>query len=166
MIRHMIAEKDMKFTLSKHSNYKRKSVLLNRVRIYSNNLSAICLIIVWECLTILWSWRLVFTKRSYTLKSTFTWFSQLSPSVCLKLYAGHQALKGKFFLFILSNTYSPKSKLCTKILQPGNKEYMWCVRDLVPFVQFNKAKVTLLHGCFSHFLNCTNGTKSRNASHI
>ena len=26
--------------------------------------------------------------------------------------------------------------------------------------------VTLLHGCFSHFLNCTNGTKSRNAPHI
>ena len=25
-------------------------------------------------------------------------------------------------------------------------------------------KVTLLHGCFSHFLNCTNGTKSRRAS--
>ena len=27
-------------------------------------------------------------------------------------------------------------------------------------------KLTLLHGCFSHFLNCTNGTKSRNAPHI
>ena len=27
-------------------------------------------------------------------------------------------------------------------------------------------KVTLLHGCFSHFLNCTNGTKSHNTSHI
>ena len=27
-------------------------------------------------------------------------------------------------------------------------------------------KVTLLHGCFSRFLNCTNGTKSRNASHV
>ena len=27
-------------------------------------------------------------------------------------------------------------------------------------------KVTLLHGCFSGFLNCTNGTKSRNASHM
>ena len=27
-------------------------------------------------------------------------------------------------------------------------------------------KVTLLHGCFARFLNCTNGTKSRNASHI
>ena len=54
--------------------------------------------------------------------------------------------------------------------------------DLVPFVQFKKTlknthggalilepatllKLTLLHGCLSHFLNCTNGTKSRNASH-
>ena len=27
-------------------------------------------------------------------------------------------------------------------------------------------KVTLLYGCFSHFLNCTNGTKSRNATHL
>ena len=27
-------------------------------------------------------------------------------------------------------------------------------------------KVTLLHGCFSRFLDCTNGTKSRNAPHI
>ena len=26
-------------------------------------------------------------------------------------------------------------------------------------------KVTLLHGCFSHFLNYANGTKSRKASH-
>ena len=28
------------------------------------------------------------------------------------------------------------------------------------------AGITLLHGCFSHFLNCTNGTKSRDASHM
>ena len=27
-------------------------------------------------------------------------------------------------------------------------------------------KLTLLHGCFSRFLNCPNGTKSLNASHI
>ena len=27
-------------------------------------------------------------------------------------------------------------------------------------------KVTLLHGCFLRLLNCTDGTKSRNASHI
>ena len=57
------------------------------------------------------------------------------------------------------------------------KDYL---RDLVPFVKFKKTwkhpwrsanfskpaglKVTLLHGCFSHFLNYTNGTKSRNKS--
>ena len=62
------------------------------------------------------------------------------------------------------------------------------LRDLVPFVQFKKLecthegvlllvklqaksfttllKVTLLHGCFSRFLNCTNGTKSPNASQM
>ena len=62
------------------------------------------------------------------------------------------------------------------------------LHDLVLFLQFKKRekhpcrsvafskvvgkkpatllKVTLLHGCFSHFLNCTNGAKSRNASHI
>ena len=29
-----------------------------------------------------------------------------------------------------------------------------------------EAKVTVLHGCFSRFLNCAYCTKSRNASHI
>ena len=65
---------------------------------------------------------------------------------------------------------------------------MWCVArlcDLVPFLQFKKRekqpwrivtfsnftksvtllKVTLLHGCFSRFLNCTKDTKSRKACH-
>ena len=27
-------------------------------------------------------------------------------------------------------------------------------------------KLTFLHGCFSRFLNCANGTKLRNVSHI
>ena len=61
------------------------------------------------------------------------------------------------------------------------------VRDLVAFVQFKKPekhpwrsvnfskvagwpaallKLTLLHGCFSRFLNCKNATKSRNAPHV
>ena len=30
----------------------------------------------------------------------------------------------------------------------------------------NLLKLTLLYGCFSRFLNCTNGTKSRNAPHL
>ena len=62
------------------------------------------------------------------------------------------------------------------------------LRDLVAFVQFIKrekqpwrhitfskvagfkrailVRVTLLHGCFSRFLHCTNGTKSRDASQM
>ena len=62
------------------------------------------------------------------------------------------------------------------------------LRDFVPFVQFKKRekhplkkvnfskvagfkpatllKLKLFHECFSRFLNCTNGTKSRNASQI
>ena len=35
---------------------------------------------------------------------------------------------------------------------------------------FNKVAgfttLTLIHGCFSRLLNCTNGTKSRKASHM
>ena len=57
---------------------------------------------------------------------------------------------------------------------------------MVPIVQFKKREkhpwrsvtfskvagsatlltVTLLHGCFSRFLNCTNATKSRKAPHL
>ena len=57
------------------------------------------------------------------------------------------------------------------------------MRNLVLLVQFKKRenthgvvlllvklqallKVTLIHECFSRFLNCTNGTKLRKASHI
>ena len=55
------------------------------------------------------------------------------------------------------------------------------ISDLVPFVQFKNRekhpgrsvtfstlllKVKLLHRCFSCFLNYTNGSKSRKASHI
>ena len=61
--------------------------------------------------------------------------------------------------------------------------------DLVPFVYFEKREkqswrsvtfskvgdfnlptalleVTLFHGCFSHFLNCTNGKKLRKVTHV
>ena len=49
------------------------------------------------------------------------------------------------------------------------------LHDLVPSIQFYKrekhpwrsvSKVTLLHGWFARFSNCTDRTKSRNASHI
>ena len=37
---------------------------------------------------------------------------------------------------------------------------------LVKLQKATLLKVTLLRGCFLHFLNCTNGTKSRNAPHM
>ena len=37
---------------------------------------------------------------------------------------------------------------------------------LVKLQPANLPKVTLIHGCFSRFLNCTNGTKWLKVSHI
>ena len=64
-------------------------------------------------------------------------------------------------------------------IQVKHKNNCGALRDLVPCSQFKKRKkhpwrsatfskvtllkVTLFHGCFLRFLNCTNGTKSRKA---
>ena len=68
-----------------------------------------------------------------------------------------------------------------------NRNIYDALRDLLPFVQIKNMrnthggvlllvscrlqsstllKVTLLHGCFSCFLNCTSGTKLHNTSHL
>ena len=39
-------------------------------------------------------------------------------------------------------------------------------REKHPWRSVNFSKVTLLHGCFFHFLNCENNTKFHKASHI
>ena len=80
-----------------------------------------------------------------------------------------------------NKTYLPRFSLATN---PKYYSEPKCdvLRDLVPFVQFKKRenthgrvlilvklqastllKLTLLQGCFSCFLNCTNDTKLRNA---
>ena len=59
-----------------------------------------------------------------------------------------------------------------------HNRHSYLLRNLVLFVQIlkrekhswrsvtlSKPKVTLPHGCFSRFLNCTNGTKSQKTSH-
>ena len=72
--------------------------------------------------------------------------------------------------------------LCMKGLKDILEEHLklqaiWdAFRDLVPFEQFKKreihlwssvtSKVTLLHGCFSRYLNCTSDTKLRKVSHF
>ena len=79
------------------------------------------------------------------------------------------------------------NKCCPVIIAASKRKIneMLCLRDLLTFVQFEKRekylkrivtwrrvqpatslKVTVLHGCFSHFINCVNGTKSRNAPQI
>ena len=41
-----------------------------------------------------------------------------------------------------------------------------CIKRSTESIVYMIIKLTLLHGCFSYFLNCTNGTKSLNASNI
>ena len=48
-----------------------------------------------------------------------------------------------------------------------------CFKEKLIYLRINLAwkpaslrKLTLLHGCFSRFLNCTNGTKSHNVPHL
>ena len=44
---------------------------------------------------------------------------------------------------------------------------IWChLYNLKNVKPATLLKLTLLYGCFSRFLNCTNSTKSRNASHM
>ena len=75
----------------------------------------------------------------------------------------------EYYVVLESNVYRKKNN-CDAL------------RNLLPFVRFKKRekqpwksvifkpvtllKITLLHGYFSRFLNFTNSTKSRNASHI
>ena len=72
---------------------------------------------------------------------------------------------------------------CSKFSEKLNTGIYVMLGNLVSFLQFKKRKkdpwrsatfskvagwssLTLLYGCFSRFLNCTNCTKSRSASHI
>ena len=85
-----------------------------------------------------------------------------------------------FFILQLTNTmFSKKKSTCTEQRWSRIIRKMCDVlRDLVPFKQFQKREkhpwrsvtfileVTLVHGYFSRFLNCTNCTKSRNLSQV
>ena len=64
-----------------------------------------------------------------------------------------------------------------RVAKTDKKAVIWiceqicgALRDLVPFAQFKKREKhpwrSVNFRCFSRFLNCTNGTKLRNASHL
>ena len=96
---------------------------------------------------------------------------------CLK---ATEPLRGGTLLFttkLPSILSFPKNLLPTIFQFSRIDSKFWCdvLRDLVPFVQIKNVKnthggvllllkVTLLHGCFSRFLNCTNSNKSRKTS--
>ena len=78
--------------------------------------------------------------------------------------------------YMFSNLCDSTSSLPI-ITEMGKYEiYFWWIARFVIICTIQKKwktsypatllKVTHLHGCISRFLNCTNGTKSRNASHM
>ena len=75
-------------------------------------------------------------------------------------------------LFSLSNTYEMSCAIWynlhnLKNVKNNHGEVLLLVKlQASAFSKATLRKVTLLHGGFSRFLNCTNGTKSRNAIHM
>ena len=111
----------------------------------------------------------------------------LSPHYCwLKSAWQHLCQQIKFFRhFFPVDSF----KVSIKIIGKSCSRLIICtaLSDMVPFVQLKNVKskhgglllllkfrlqsatvlkVTLLYGCFSHLLNCTNGTKLRKAFHL
>ena len=71
------------------------------------------------------------------------------------------------FLTTLISSVFRSSQLevfCKKNFPKGVLKYV--MRCAIWFQPATLLKVTLLHGCFSRFLSCTNVTKSRNAPHM
>ena len=68
-----------------------------------------------------------------------------------------------------SSTFTPFLPIFYQLLQTRSRWWGYpTMRNLLWFDLFPATllKLTLFHGCFSRFLNCTNGSKSPNASHI
>ena len=86
--------------------------------------------------------------------------------------------------YVVANSFFEFIQILPEIYKDGI--VCGALHDLVPLVKFKKRKkhpwrsatfscrlkpatllkVALIHGFFSHFLNCAHGTKSRNAPHV
>ena len=105
------------------------------------------------------------SKHNSTLLQILNFCGIKNPQKILNCFTTWTKLSATVFIFLSNKDVKyPKVVICDVL------------RDLVPFVQFKKRekhpwrsvtllKLTFLHGCFSRFLNCTNGNKSRNAPH-
>ena len=111
-------------------------------------------------------------SRAFTIE-----ICRMSKNFLLLQYVVLTAIQKKRFIFLVRPTAPQYDNL---ILSLNSLAIYDALCDSVPFVQFKNRekhpwrsvyfskvlKVTLLHGCFSCFLNCANGTKSCNASHV
>ena len=115
------------------------------------------------------TWHIVKTSFLQScLAAFFFYVLWICLAMCLfylkRVFCVHFLWRGSFFSLFAVSVVSDRQSM------------YGALRDLVPFVQYKKSekhpwrsftlKVTLLHGCFSRFSSCTNGTKSRKASRI
>ena len=69
------------------------------------------------------------------------------------------------YLFIIMS--SLKGHSCLKYIRCFLQfDTIWTIQKTWKTPRLTLLKVILLHGCFSRFLSCTNGTKSRKISHL
>ena len=115
------------------------------------------------------TWHIVKTSFLQScLAAFFFYVLWICLAMCLfylkRVFCVHFLWRGSFFSLFAVSVVSDRQSM------------YGALRDLVPFVQYKKrekhpwrsvnfSKVAF-HGCFSCFLNSTNGTKSRNAPHI
>ena len=87
-----------------------------------------------------------------------TFFTRHLRSTAIAFFVWYRQTSVSFFVLYLF------AMLCAIWYHSYDSKNVW--RSVNLQVSTSPLKVTLLHGCFSHFLNCANGTKLRKASHF
>ena len=108
------------------------------------------------------------TPVSESLVAAFVESSKYHACKLLKIKRKNQYLSGKNGFLLYTNNYVKNNfpSCFSSFHSPqSNGNFMIINRNPIYHV-LCFLKVILLHGYFSHFLSCTNGTKSRKASHI
>ena len=127
-------------------------------------------------------WRKTFLSPHFATHYLLFTANGVEEKIALTTLAFFQTLSHMVSLNTSSKYILPKNKI---LKTKPNDKIIIChaLRNLVPCTQNLKRekhhggvlilvkpaillKVTLLHGCFSRFLNCTNDIKSRNATHM
>ena len=112
-------------------------------------------------------------QRSMT--GFFEWGDIWSPYHCFNPLSANPTKWSNTFKQFVGNLPKNCLSLFDHFVKLALKGISVALSDLAPFIQFKKCEKhqsrnfnnsTLLHGYFSRFLNCTNDTKTGNASHV